>query len=127
MAFFFLQRYNLKIVDRNQPLLVSKAKDRDLRGGENDLILLVPELCRATGLTDQMRNDFRAMKAMSAHTRLSPQMRIERLLKYNNRIATVQREQPTLQDWDLTLDSNLVELTGRVLKKESIVLGGPTA
>lgn len=57
--FFFLQRYNLKIRDANQPLLVSKAKKRDLRGGGQDVILLVPELCYATGITDRMRNDFR--------------------------------------------------------------------
>lgn len=30
-------------------MLISRAKARDLRGGSQELIVLVPELCRATG------------------------------------------------------------------------------
>lgn len=54
-----MQRYNIQIRDPEQPLIVSKAKLRDIRGGQDDHILLVPELCRATGITDDMRNNFR--------------------------------------------------------------------
>lgn len=45
-----------------QPMLVSnpKAKDvRGLQGGEARPVLLVPELCRCTGITDTMKSDFR--------------------------------------------------------------------
>lgn len=58
IADYYQERYRLTIRDLNQPLLVSKAKARDIRGGRSDLILLVPELCRATGLTEQQRNNF---------------------------------------------------------------------
>lgn len=54
-----MQRYNIDIRDPEQPMLVSKAKLRDIRGGQDEQILLVPELCRATGITDDMRNNFR--------------------------------------------------------------------
>lgn len=56
---YYQQRYNITIRDPNQPLLVSKAKARDIRGGGNKDILLVPELCRSTGLTETMRSNFR--------------------------------------------------------------------
>lgn len=57
----FLQRYNITIRDANQPLILSKAKKKDIRGGQEQEVLLVPELCRATGITDEMRNNFRSI------------------------------------------------------------------
>lgn len=56
---YYAKRYNIQIQDVNQPLLVSKAKAREVRGGQNELILLIPELCRSTGLTDAMKSNFR--------------------------------------------------------------------
>lgn len=56
---YYKNRYNINIRDVNQPLLVSRAKARDIRGGGDELILLIPELCRSTGLTETMRNNFR--------------------------------------------------------------------
>lgn len=40
-------------------MLVSRAKKRDIRVGRPDHILLVPELCCATGYTDDMRKNFK--------------------------------------------------------------------
>lgn len=54
---YYRTRYNLNIRDKDQPLLVSKAKARDIRGGQSEMIMLVPELCRATGMTDAMIGD----------------------------------------------------------------------
>lgn len=56
---YFRTRYQINIRDVNQPLLVSMPKARDVRGGNTDPILLIPELCRSTGLTETMRNNFR--------------------------------------------------------------------
>lgn len=56
---YYKTKYNINIRDPNQPLLISKASARDIRAGLSETISLVPELCRATGLNDRMRNDFR--------------------------------------------------------------------
>lgn len=40
----------VNIRDTEQPLLVSKSSARNIRAGQSDQILLVPELCFATGL-----------------------------------------------------------------------------
>ena len=38
-------------------------------------ILLVPELCYVTGISDEMRSDFRVMKDLANHTQLAPSQR----------------------------------------------------
>ena len=39
------------------------------------LICLIPELCSMTGLTDQMKADFRVMKDVAVFTRVTPSQR----------------------------------------------------
>ena len=62
---FFQERYNCIIRDHAQPLLVSRPKDKDRRGGRSGPILLIPELCFMTGLTDEQRSDFRLTSCLS--------------------------------------------------------------
>lgn len=59
VSFISFQKYNKTIRDMNQPLLVSSLKEKDVRGKQSKDIILIPELCRATGLTDDMRANFR--------------------------------------------------------------------
>lgn len=54
---FILQRYRIRINNPDQPLLVVKSRERDIRAGQTEVILLVPELCRPTGFTDTQMND----------------------------------------------------------------------
>ena len=65
ILFFFQERYNCIIRDHAQPLLVSRPKDKDRRGGRSGPILLIPELCFMTGLTDEQRSDFRLTSCLS--------------------------------------------------------------
>lgn len=55
---YFRDRYNVTIKDKGQPMLISRSKARDIRAGMPELIILVPELSRITGLSDEMRRDF---------------------------------------------------------------------
>lgn len=61
---YYKTRYNESVSDVNQPLLINK----DRKTGNE--VALIPELCQLTGLTDQMRTDFRLMKdlAQIVHT-----------------------------------------------------------
>ena len=61
---YYKEKYQETIHDSNQPLLINK----DRRTGVE--IALIPELCQLTGLTDNMRADFRLMKdlAQIVHT-----------------------------------------------------------
>jgi aubergine-like protein len=81
-----LQKHQQKINSLDQPLLISRAKPRELRDGKAEHIYLVPELCRMTGLTDVMRGNFLLMKDLSQYTRVNPGTRIERLNEFNRRL-----------------------------------------
>ena len=82
-------------------MLVSRAKPRERRAGQSELVYLVPELCRMTGLTDEMRANFNLMKALAEHTRVGPESRVERLNMFNRRLN---REQSvSILMTDLTL------------------------
>lgn len=60
---YYRDKYNITIRDLKQPLLLSKVRERDIRGkaGEEmktSVVALVPELCRATGMSERMRANF---------------------------------------------------------------------
>lgn len=46
---YYKSRYNITINDKRQFMLVSRARERDIRAGQPELIYLIPELSRATG------------------------------------------------------------------------------
>lgn len=54
----YYKEKNQKIKDMGQPLLISKALDRQIRAGGPQLILLIPELCRVTGMSENMLKNF---------------------------------------------------------------------
>lgn len=64
---YYQKKYNLTIKDQEQPMLVCMTKARDVRAGKEEKVLLVPELCRATGLTEQHRANFQMMKVSRIH------------------------------------------------------------
>lgn len=120
---YYRNKYQLIIRDMGQPLLVSRATARNIRAGMAEYILLVPELCRATGLTDEMRGNFGLMRDMSQHTRLSPAQRVERLLKFNQRLQTAERSVEVFRQGQMNLERQLVEFNGHRLLQETVIFG----
>lgn len=118
---YYQTRYNITIKDPKQPLLVSKAKAQQVRGGSPQEFFLIPELCRLTGITDQMKNNFHLMKAMSEHTRVDPRNRQSRLNDFNQRIHASAESKTALTDFGLNLDTKLVSVTGRQVPREVIL------
>lgn len=119
----YLQKYDVNIRDMNQPMLVSKAKARDIRAGMAEFIFLVPELCRMTGLTPDMRSNFRLMKEMANHTRVPPKERMEKLLQFNQRLNSTPKAVQDLREWNMSIDKQLVEINARALDQEFIIQG----
>ncbi|KAH8261817.1 hypothetical protein KR038_009051, partial [Drosophila bunnanda] len=118
---YYLTKYNIRIRDHNQPLLISKNRDKAQKTNASDVVVLIPELCRVTGLTDNMRSNFQLMRAMSEHTRMNPDRRIERLRKFNHRLQNTTESVKVLRDWNMDLEQNLIELKGRVISAQKIV------
>jgi aubergine-like protein len=74
------------------------------------MICLVPELCVITGLTDDMRKDFRVMKELSNHTRLAPPERHEAFRIFIDTIRNTPNALKQLTNWGLELDDDIVEV-----------------
>ena len=69
-----------------------------------------------------MRSNFRTMNAMAIYTKLEPRDRIERLLSFNRRLLNEQNVVKELSDWGLKLDTNLTNLSGRVIPRDKIIM-----
>lgn len=104
-AGYYSRKLEMTIKDLKQPLLVSQPKvvfivfffppvvlilfiyflmilqTKDRRRGDASMIYLIPEVCHLTGLTDQMRSNFRVMQDLAAITRLNPTQRYTTMRK----------------------------------------------
>lgn len=120
---YYKAKYNIDIRDQHQPMLVSNPKARDVRAGKTQLLFLVPELCRATGLNDKMRQNFQMMRAMADHTQMDPERRKNRLLDFTKRVHSTAESRAQLEVHQTDIDSNLVQFAGRALKQEAILFG----
>ncbi|XP_064424197.1 piwi-like protein 1 [Latimeria chalumnae] len=122
---YYKMQYNQVVSDLSQPVLVSQPRrQRGPGGGVAGPIVLIPELCSLTGLTDKMRADFSVMRDLSSHTRLTPEQREHRVGKFIDYIHKDESVQKELRDWGLGFDSKLLSLTGRVVQPEKIYQGG---
>ncbi|KRT80752.1 hypothetical protein AMK59_5119 [Oryctes borbonicus] len=122
---YYKNNYGLTIQDHNQPLLlhlqkVHKSKSADM---EERHICLVPEFCNLTGLTDEMRSDFRIMKDVAQFTRITPAQRLQALKKYVNNVKTNEKARKILSDWGMNIENATIDLNARILTPEIIIFG----
>ncbi|XP_043284504.1 piwi-like protein Siwi [Venturia canescens] len=120
---YYRIKYQINIRHSTQPLLLSKSKDRDRRAGASEMVCLIPELCRSTGLTDAMREDRTMMRELATYTRLDPRGRINRLMSFNKRLHDEPQVVTEFRNWNLQLDNKLVTLPARILPTEEITFG----
>ncbi|XP_030029276.2 piwi-like protein Siwi [Manduca sexta] len=120
---YYSKKYNIRIQDAGQPLLVSRSKPREIRAGMPELVYLIPELCRQTGLSDEMRANFKLMRSLDIHTKIGPDKRIQKLLSFNKRFTQTREVVEELGTWSLKLSNDLVRFKGRQLPPENIIQG----
>ncbi|XP_015435160.1 PREDICTED: piwi-like protein 1 [Dufourea novaeangliae] len=121
---YYKQHWNLQIKDTQQPLLVNCAKTKSSTGApQEQLILLIPELCFVANLTDSIRSDFRIMKDLDALTKMSPNARRDVFRHFVQEVRNNDIPRQILSEWGLQLESDLVAFTGRVLEPEEITFG----
>ncbi|CAG9761022.1 unnamed protein product [Ceutorhynchus assimilis] len=87
-----------------------------------ELVVLLPELCIMTGLSDKQRESFQLMKAMGEHTRVSAGYRIRKRFQFAGRFCACTTALGEIGRWGLKLADNLIEFHGRVLPAESLLL-----
>lgn len=82
--FLSQQKYNTVIHNMQQPLLISRCRSRgDMKQVEE--VHLVPELCRMTGMHDDMKDMF-MMRAFAELTNFEPGKHIQKLTTFCQRI-----------------------------------------
>ncbi|KAM4749116.1 piwi-like protein 2 [Rhinophrynus dorsalis] len=120
---YYSKNYGITLKEVDQPLLVHRPNERkEAQRKICGAILLLPELSFMTGIPENMRKDFRAMKDVTQQIHLSPKQHHISLGKLLKRIESSESAQSELQRWGLLLDSDIHMTTGRVLPLEKINL-----
>ncbi|XP_067935412.1 piwi-like protein Ago3 isoform X2 [Watersipora subatra] len=122
---YYHNQYGIQIKDANQPMIITRPKQKDRRTGEmkEELISLIPELTYMTGLTDEMKQNFRVMKDIAVHTRVTPQNRAVALRKFLENIRNSQEASTQLSMWGLEIEGDTIQMEGRQFEPEQIFLG----
>lgn len=119
---YFKNNWNQTITDHSQPLLIHNPKARK---GETDtrIVTLIPELSCMTGLTDDIRSDTKAMRDIASHTRIRPEVRYQKLLKFLSNMDTNPNAKKIFSEWNVQLDTKPLELNARYLSSEILQFG----
>lgn len=117
-----------KIMDLNQPLLVSLPSGKDKRRAEQigqvaKPALLIPELCVVTGIDEKMRTDFRFKKELEKFSKVGPTDRCDRLSRFVHNFKNNTDVKAELSKWQIDLSTQPCQLEGRVLQPESLKFG----
>ncbi|XP_072747042.1 piwi-like protein Ago3 isoform X2 [Anoplolepis gracilipes] len=121
---YYKKHWNIEIEDRKQPLLVHRATVRTSTGEKEErVILLVPELSYAAGLTDSIRSNHYIMKDLSTITQSSPDHRRDVIKRFIEEIENNKVAQELLSGWGLHLNKDIVQFTARRLDPEIIRFG----
>ncbi|XP_070605739.1 piwi-like protein 4 isoform X1 [Erythrolamprus reginae] len=118
---YYKQQYDVSLSDLNQPMLVSKLKNRGSQSAEPRVVHLIPELCYMTGLSRNATSDFRLMRDLAQHTHLPPQQRHQRLSRLADNIQRNKEARLELENWGLHMGCQ-TSLTGRVISSEKILM-----
>jgi aubergine-like protein len=117
---YYKEHYQIDIHDKAQPMLVSSPKKSDIRRGQDKPIYLVPELCTLTGLSEEVRTDFRVMKDVAEFTRVGPAGRTKAVQDLINVINNNEGVKQEMSGWGVRFASSLLQLSGHVLKQETV-------
>nr|QQA03725.1 Piwi protein [Apostichopus japonicus] len=117
---YYDEQYQRKITDPTQPLLMSLPRSKDVQGEERKPILLIPELCLMTGISEEMRSNFSIMKDIGQHTRVNPGNRTRELEKFLHQINANPEIVEYTEKWQVKFHPKLVEVKGRILPPEGI-------
>ncbi|TGZ48140.1 piwi-like protein Ago3 [Temnothorax longispinosus] len=121
---YYKSHWNIEIQDQQQPLLVHRSKIRTATGEKEErVILLVPELSYAAGLTDNIRNNYTMMKDLSIVTKMSPDQRREVIRRFVEEVEKNKVTRELLSEWGLRMNSDIVQFTARCLDPEEIRFG----
>lgn len=123
---YYQTRYDVRIKDVKQPLLLVIPNNNRKKGDEEQLeksIYLVPELCNIAGLTDQQRNDSRLKVDLIRSSQISPADRVAHLNTFLKQLHQDRDIAIRLSKWGYTYEKEPVKIEARILRTEQIGVG----
>ena len=126
---YYNKKYQIKIKNPSQPLLVVKRKDAE---GEDINLYFVPELCYLAGLDDEFIKDREFMKKLADYTKLTPEDRIKKTNEFLKLLVDPQRDPENKNKLSAKEKSDLYGIEIKALDKlhkayymkETILMGG---
>ncbi|KAJ4456315.1 piwi-like protein [Paratrimastix pyriformis] len=112
-------RYGAQTKDHRQPLV----RAMPTRGPKSE-VLLIPEHLFLTGLTDEVRSDFRLMKSIKDCQDTNPRGRFQSIGDLIQKLDRQGREE--LAKFGISFDRHGLAVQGRVLPPQRIVFGNMT-
>jgi len=88
---YFKIRYDANIIDLTQPLVSVTLANKMAPRGSTENVLLIPEMCIMTGLTEEMRGNMGIMKVLSKHLHMEPKERVEALHSFIAKLSGTAR------------------------------------
>lgn len=120
---YFSKVYKKVIQDKEQPLVYAIRKTRVRKNGKSvkvqEKIHLVPELLRATGMTDQQSADFRLMKEIDDFTKKTPADRMAYAYEHGDNL----NRQAASSNNGMEIDLYSNEIQGKQLNFPQIEVG----
>lgn len=126
---YYKQQYQINIRDEGQPLIRVKPSERqkhEAGATENKTLLLIPELCSMTGLSESARKDQKLKRALTQSTQAVPNAKIPALLDFKSKMEANKDVQEEMGRWKLKFGSSLVSFNGRQLPCEKILMNRET-
>lgn len=125
---YYNRRHALKITDMNQPMLQvvpNNKKGKNERGNEGKAneILLVPEFCNITGLTEQQRNDNRLKLDLIRSSQVAPAERVKQLMNFMQLFHDNVSVRDALKEWGYSYEKTPVKIRSHVLPVTKISYG----
>ena len=112
---YYKQRYpKIHITDLNQPLLISEI--------HNNKIYLIPELCFMTGLSDEIRNDFKKIKEISKFTIGHVNSKFNECIELVNRINNNEKCKTMSNIFNISIDPKPMTIIGRELNPGNMIM-----
>jgi hypothetical protein len=109
VAKYFLKTYNLKITDKDQPMLVMTQQGKP--------IYVPSEFCIMDGVPESIKRNGRDMRVLLGKTRQDPD---QKLSSINKMIAKLFKSQKCKQ-WGITIDTTPLQVQSRMLQAPELI------
>jgi aubergine-like protein len=104
---YYKEKYGVTLQDCAQPLVITK----DRRTGKE--IVLIPELCNMTGMTDEMRANFNLMKDLAQIQHKDANRRHQEVNTLLLEMKGMPKVKQIMDDWKIEIDPNPLKVKGQ--------------